>query len=809
MRENLAMKYLRNLLRNFFKRFWPFIFIFFIVAVFFYPVWFKHLVPLPADFIVGTYFPWLDYKWGYEVGVPVKNALTSDVVSIVYPLRNLAVESFTKGKLTLWNSSMFTGYPLIANFQVAMFAPTMIFYLVLSGLKGWTAQIIFQLLAAGVSSYVLFRHLKLSKESSLFGSLVYSFAGFNIIWLLWNVHSLVASFIPLIILFTDKYLLGGKIKWLACLSLAVGLQILSGYPQVVLYTSIFVLIFIPFRGEKVSFKKLLLLSTFGLLGVALASIQLFPGIELFLKSQRVVESLDPNLVFLPLQKLITFLIPDYFGNPATGNYWGPGNYTLNTIYSGIIPFSLALVGYLYSRKNKISQYFLILLIIPLFLATPNPVSTFLAKSNLLGLAAASPTRLFIFVNLSIAFLSAVGVERLINKKNINYRLFYIPVVFILSTALGTYLSSRLIPPDSPYFLYLRIALRNIALPFFFLSSFLAIYLFSKRLYRKNSFKPFIFWLVFVLTLLELYRFAWKFTPFSSPQLVFPQTPVISYLEKQGKPLRFSPGDVIPMNMWVPYGLESVSGYDVVYPSTWAKLFYAITSNKSKGAYQGRYANFEEYNSAWFDFLNNKYVLALKKEIDGKPGPGGKVSYSFNTPKFEKVFEDKSVVVLANKSAKERAMMFYDWDVLIDENEIMATLIDKEFDLDQKLILETDPSIKRSDRGFSTIKYDYYSSDRSVIQIDTDKDGMLFVSDTYYPGWNVYVDGEKGKIYKADYAFRAVPLTAGSHKVEFIYEPESFKIGKWTSIFTFLILLVILVNEQFGKIGSRTSRTGPA
>ena len=49
-----------------------------IIAAVYWEIWFKGFVPLPADGLTGMYFPWLDFKWGYQVGVPVKNSLLSD-----------------------------------------------------------------------------------------------------------------------------------------------------------------------------------------------------------------------------------------------------------------------------------------------------------------------------------------------------------------------------------------------------------------------------------------------------------------------------------------------------------------------------------------------------------------------------------------------------------------------------------------------------------------------------------------------------------------------------------------------------------
>jgi uncharacterized membrane protein YfhO len=70
-----------------------------------------------------------------------------------------------------------------------------------------------------------------------------------------------------------------------------------------------------------------------------------------------------------------------------------------------------------------------------------------------------------------------------------------------------------------------------------------------------------------------------------------------------------------------------------------------------------------------------------------------------------------------------------------------------------------------------------------------KIGWVVLSDTYYPGWHVFVDGQPAKILHADYAFRAVIVPAGMHQIEFRYEPLSFKIG-W--IITALGLWVYII-----------------
>jgi uncharacterized membrane protein YfhO len=67
-----------------------------------------------------------------------------------------------------------------------------------------------------------------------------------------------------------------------------------------------------------------------------------------------------------------------------------------------------------------------------------------------------------------------------------------------------------------------------------------------------------------------------------------------------------------------------------------------------------------------------------------------------------------------------------------------------------------------------------------------------LTDTFYPGWRVTVDGKAGELLRANYAFRAVPLKGGRHEVTFSYRPRSFRYGAVVSLLSLLILIPILI-----------------
>jgi hypothetical protein len=75
-----------------------------------------------------------------------------------------------------------------------------------------------------------------------------------------------------------------------------------------------------------------------------------------------------------------------------------------------------------------------------------------------------------------------------------------------------------------------------------------------------------------------------------------------------------------------------------------------------------------------------------------------------------------------------------------------------------------------------------------INVESYRGGWLVLSDTWYPGWQVRVDGSKEEIHRANYLFRAVWVKPGEHLVEFRYFPLSVVVGALLSISTLLVLL---------------------
>jgi uncharacterized membrane protein YfhO len=81
-------------------------------------------------------------------------------------------------------------------------------------------------------------------------------------------------------------------------------------------------------------------------------------------------------------------------------------------------------------------------------------------------------------------------------------------------------------------------------------------------------------------------------------------------------------------------------------------------------------------------------------------------------------------------------------------------------------------------------------ERMVLEVDMAADGLLILSEVY-PGWRAYANGEEVPIYRADHALRAVPLGAGHHRVEMVFDPLWPKAGLAVSGVTLLLAIALI------------------
>lgn len=767
------------------KKFLPIIFFFAIVVFFSRPFLLRGQVPIPADALVGLYNPYRDlYASFYPRGIPFKNFLITDPVRQQYPWRFLSIDQLKHGKLPIWNPYNFAGSPLLGTMQGASFYPLNLLFFILPFPIAWSIQVLFEPLLSGLFMYFYLKKLKIAGTAALFGGIVYAFSGFSVSWLEWNTVLHVTLWLPLILLIKEKLLEKFTIKFAILLIFAEISAVFAGYLQILFYALCISNLYLFVRIMQKSKEKkgnvisafIRLYAPFLLVGIVIfgiAMVQLFPTMQTIFYSARDLD--QSNLWqnsgwFIPWQHLIQFFAPDFFGNPATLNYWGVWNYAELVGYVGIVPLIFALFAIL-SRWDKKTLFFGALLLISFLFSLPTILAKIPFALGIPFISTSQPTRLIFVADFSLAILSALGFDYFLRNPDRSKNL--ISVVFVIFTFIFLALWAiilwkiKFFGMSSEQFV---IARQNIILP----SAIFAIFvLFAVAQYivpLRLSLKSIILIIaIILLTVFDLLRFAEKFTPFSSPSYLFPETGTIKFLKQNIGNYRFMTTDskIFPPNVSTMYKLQTVDGYDPLYLRNYGELIAA--SERGKPNIQppfgfNRIITPHSYSSKIMDLLGVKYVLSLS---------------DLSEQKLKKVYQEGETRVYENMRVLPRAFFVKSIFQVNDKQEAINSLFDVNYNYSYTAVITdtgsgTTPdtvrylAMHRAPTIFSLgkVKISQYSENSVKLETENTQNGFLILTDIYYPYWHAAVDGEETKIYQTDYAMRGIFVPKGKHTVIF-------------------------------------------
>jgi len=94
----------------------------------------------------------------------------------------------------------------------------------------------------------------------------------------------------------------------------------------------------------------------------------------------------------------------------------------------------------------------------------------------------------------------------------------------------------------------------------------------------------------------------------------------------------------------------------------------------------------------------------------------------------------------------------------------------------------------SDAAPGEVKLTRYEPNRIELQANNAVTGFLVLSEIYYRGWEVWVDGQRASVDRVNFTLRGVELPPGNHRVEFVFRAHSFRNGAGWSAFGLLLLV---------------------
>ena len=318
----------------------------------------------------------------------------------------------------------------------------------------------------------------------------------------------------------------------------------------------------------------------------------------------------------------------------------------------------------------------------------------------------------------------------------------------------------------------NIAFRNLILP-----GATALFLIFVVLLKKFNFsKKFIILAIFILTIFELFRFAYKFLPFSKLELVFPETKTTAFLESQEKPFRFLSTDrrIFDGNTASVYKIETVQGYDPLFLKDYAQLVSSWNENKVVDAGNfNRIITPQNYDSQIANLLNVKYIASFD---------------DISRTGFKKIFQEGETKIFTNENAFNRAFFVNEIVKVENKDAELQKMFEENANL-QTTAYSAEIGFVRQGVG-GKISLEEYSDQAIFLKVITDQETPLVISNIYYPGWRASVNGKDVPIYRVDYLLQAIIVPKGESLVEFKFSPQSFYNGFYISLMTALFAILV-------------------
>lgn len=811
----------QNIVRSYFKVFGLFTVL---SLVLFWPI-FLGKVNLNGNLLVSFWPP-------YGQNLPFKNT-GWDQLRIYFPYYKFTFDEYASGRVPLWSPHSFGGHLHAAGFQAAVFYPLNIFGLLLPQIEFWHLLRITPQIFGAFFMYLFLRNRKLGNLAAVFGALTFGFSPFVLTWgeeVVMSPHTIV--FLPLMLFAIDKFLDSTSSKlYLVLFAFSWAFSVLGGYLQTSIYVGIVVfayLVFIFWTDGKKSYKKYVNILLFWILGTGLAGLQLMPSAELFFNSGRATVNLREQLFgfLLPGKALLTYFAPDFFGNPATLNTFRDkaANYYEAIMFVGVAPLFFSAFA-IFKLKTKEIRFWTILGAVTVLSTLDVPTSRLFLSLPIPFLSSSIANRVLFVPAFAISIIGALGFNLWLKGK---YKgIFKVVAVFFLIYAFGAFYLLGVRFLGFPYFTggaggqssAAWISLRNLVLPIgvFIVSSTLIIL--ANRFGKKREVLAAILIAVFFA---HTYFFAQKYFSFTSRANVFPQTEVFDFLKQNLEHFRFVGlgRGAVPNNIYVQYGLYSPEGYESLNNRAYGEFTFAMEGNKVDDYFTradaglGTHGEIEEIfqkpgRRRMMDLLGVKYLVVANEDVEkaAKEGfavvfGGEKYSVVENLQVIPRAFLASAYQGPPDIYSRDEGLRTKDEILKIEKERrklIPRKLLGEDFDIRNTLVLEK-PSPISPQAGEGRAQIIVYEPQRVVVETSSAVPKILFLSDNYFAGWKAKVDGDETAILRADYTFRALPLTPGEHEVVFYYDPWTFKVGIGTTALSLGILLIYIFRPVQKRIG---------
>jgi hypothetical protein len=174
-------------------------------------------------------------------------------------------------------------------------------------------------------------------------------------------------------------------------------------------------------------------------------------------------------------------------------------------------------------------------------------------------------------------------------------------------------------------------------------------------------------------------------------------------------------------------------------------------------------------------------------IDGNSG----TSRTLTVDPAYRLVHSGDVKVYENLAKLPPAFIVHRARMISDDQETLSIMRSPAFDPAREVILAEGQPLDSGD-GESSVELLNHAAESIELRVELQAPGYLVLTDTFYPGWTAEVNGSPVPIYRADLYFRAVPLSAGTHQVQFHFQPAHVRLGLGISLAACLLWLLLFI-----------------
>jgi hypothetical protein len=714
----------------------------------------------------------------------------ADFVLYFHPLKDFIRDHvLSHGTIPLWNPYQFSGTPLVANIQASLFYPLgFLFYLMPSD-QAYGYTVVMHCLLASVFMYSFMRTASVSRGGSLLSAFVFTFSGFFMGHLYAGHLTFIQNYIwiPLVYRYLYMFVQTRRLLFAVVAGLVQGIQILGGFPQIAFYTILGGAGFLCFHGS-LSLKARrwgdALRTALGILivllaGFGLSAVEVAPTLEFAKLSTRgeglnyamaTYESLHPK-------ELLSFLIPDIFGNAVDQTYWKSRDiwhFWESCGYVGMLPLCLAFVRTGEQSLRRLRTFFLVLIGLALALALGkyNPLYPWVYRLPGFSSFRIPAQILFLYI-FGVATVSGIGLDQ-VQKGTWTWSRGFIPFMVLVGCVLAVFFmglhfysyrfflnlfrgfSEGPVTHANLHGLYERIGHSiNTATLFFCCAS--AFLIASKRIPLGSRTIPL---LVFALVTVDLLPFGEQLIKtyqfITSPD----KAAMLSQLSRtpvQGRVVTMDPR--FRTNDGLQYRFPSILGYDPLMLKRYAD-YVLFSQGYPPDQHVVNLSGIHDPEAKLLKLLNVRQVVA-----------GGRV-YSVDPELPYANFVNKLV--------------------LKPREEVLAYMQSADYNPKDSVVVE-DKDIMRAAPGtlhqeglVASCAVTGYANDKITVKTQSNSAGYLVLSEVFYPGWTAKVDGRKRDVMRGNYLFRVIPLEKGDHDVTLYFVSWPFRAGSVISLATLVI-----------------------